>query len=68
MYQSVEHLRGIWGLEARAYSEQEVKASPHLQAALAAGALIAARDAEPVKSKPSARVLDSSQRAGLKED
>ncbi len=69
MYQPTEHLRGIWGLESRAYTEQEIEASPHLQAAVAAGALVASRDAESVKSKPSAHIVAGpAPRAEHKED
>lgn len=35
-----ETLKGIWGLEERLYSEEEIKASFHLQAAVNAGALV----------------------------
>lgn len=68
MYLTSDWLRGIWGLEDRAYTEQEVKASPHLQAAVAAGALVASGEREPSKAKPITRAADSPQRAEHKED
>lgn len=40
IYISVEHLRGIWGLEERAYTLDEIVGNAHLSAAKSAGALI----------------------------
>ncbi len=39
-YQSTPELRGVWGLEDREYSDEEVVANDHLQWAVHAGALV----------------------------
>lgn len=52
MYLITEHLRGVWGLSDRAYTDEEIAASPHLQAAVRAGALVCVDGGKPGKPTP----------------
>lgn len=65
-YESVELMRGVWGLEARLYGADEIATSFHLQSAVHAGALVPLNPADTVsadKPAPASGVIDLSDGA-----
>ena len=66
-YQPLEQMRGVWGLDERPYSAEEIAQSFHLQSAMAAGAF-APVAAELSADKPRAEnSLAHDKRAAAKE-